>query len=312
MFLLIFPRRPLRRPHFGTPRPQRRAAVGASGIGAEPPAPAAAWRTRRGARGRTEGWGGIRESQRKSRPGPRQRRIKRRCFIFNFIWKSHPETLVNNKYIDSYQEYIKNKDTALSLRPYPKPNERSNRINDNSNSSERAGKGSGKGKDSTGGSESLPGERPGRAGPACKPEPERNKRNNETTAKRNGTVLREENRAPRGFREWEARSWQNGPGGAALCTVSLLILLVCCCCCFIRGRGGRKKGTANRTAPQSTPKGTPAAPEAVPPGEIRAAPRGAEPEAGARREGGYGTPPLDGTVRKPRKRRRTPNRSHRL
>lgn len=105
---------------------------------------------------------------------------------------------------------------------------------------------------------------------------------------------------------------KTGPEGAALCTVSLLILLVCCCCCFIRGRGGRKKGTANRTAPQPTPKGTPASPEAVPPGEIRAASRGAEPEAGARREGGYGTPPLDGTVRKPRKRRRTPNRSHRL
>lgn len=37
--------------------------------------------------------------------------------IFYFIWKYHPEILVNNKYIDSYQEYIKNKDTVLSLRP---------------------------------------------------------------------------------------------------------------------------------------------------------------------------------------------------
>lgn len=70
---------------------------------------------RRGAARRAGG--GIRESHGRRRPGPRQRRTKRRCFIFNFIWKSHPETLVNNKYIDSYQEYIKNKDTGLSLRP---------------------------------------------------------------------------------------------------------------------------------------------------------------------------------------------------
>lgn len=70
-----------------------------------------------GGAGPHEDWGGIRENHGERRPGPRQRRTKRRCFIFNFIWKSHPETLVNNKYIDSYQEYIKNKDTGLSLRP---------------------------------------------------------------------------------------------------------------------------------------------------------------------------------------------------
>lgn len=45
--------------------------------------------------------------------------------IFYFIWKSHPETLVNNKYIDSYyQEYIKNKDMVMSSRPQPKTNKR--------------------------------------------------------------------------------------------------------------------------------------------------------------------------------------------
>lgn len=47
----------------------------------------------------------------------RAARVSLLFFYYYFIRKSHPETLVHNKYIDSYQEYIKNKDTVLSLRP---------------------------------------------------------------------------------------------------------------------------------------------------------------------------------------------------
>lgn len=61
--------------------------------------------------------------------------------IFYFIWKSHPETLVNNKYIDSYyQEYIKNKDMVVSLRPQPKTNKQTNEMKNNIISSKLPGK----------------------------------------------------------------------------------------------------------------------------------------------------------------------------
>lgn len=63
-----------------------------------------------------------------SSPSRQRRNRQLVTHFFYFIWKSHPETLVNNKYIDSYQEYIKNKDMVLSLRPYPEPNKQTKRI----------------------------------------------------------------------------------------------------------------------------------------------------------------------------------------
>ena len=149
------------------------------------------------------------------------------------------------------------------------------------------------------------GERPGRAGPACKPE--RSGTNETTKQQQNETERLSERRtvrrgASRGGRRGVGKT---GPEGLRRSLHRSRPYFLGLLLFFKRTRREEERNREQNRVATDAERNSRSARGGPARGEPRSA-RGAPPGDGAGRAGGCGTPPLDGTERKPRKRRRTP------